>query len=116
MTDQETPLYRILSGLLLFGVAASLALMVAGYALVLAEHVDARHAWLPLWDVIPHALAGDPRGILDLGLVVLFATPTLRVVAAIALFAAERERRYALIATTVLLLLALSVAVALLRH
>ncbi len=113
--DRESLLYRALAHLLFYGVIASLALMVVGYALLAIRHETSRHTWLPLPDVIPHALSGDPRRLLDLGVLALFATPTLRVVAAIALFAAERQRRYVVISTLVLLLLGVSVAVALLK-
>ena len=73
-------------------------------------------AWLPLGKIIPRALAGDARGILDLGVLALLITPTLRVIASIVLFAADRRPRYALIATGVLLLLALSFTIAVLRQ
>ena len=114
--DTESLLYRALARLLFYGVIASLALMAFGYTLLAIRHQTNRPAWLPLPDVIPHALSGDARGILDLGVLMLFATPTLRVAAAIALFAAERQRRYVLISTVVLLLLGVSVAVALLKQ
>lgn len=116
MIESPTPLYRVLSGLLLSGAVLSVALMALGYALLLARHGAVDSAWMPLGAVVPHALAGDPRGILDVGVLVLLATPTLRVVTSISIFTAERQRRYALLATAVLLLLALSFTLALLRH
>ena len=95
MTDNG--LYRVMARLLSVGVALSIILMALGFLLLAAQHKTGRDAWLPLGAVVPHALAGDPAGILDLGVLALFATPTLRVVA---------------ISTVVLLLLALSVAAA----
>ncbi len=110
-TGADSTLYRVMARLLSVGVALSIALMALGFLLLAARHELGRATWLPLGSVVPHMLVGDPAGILDLGVLVLFATPALRVVAAIGLFAAERQRRYVLISTVVLLLLALSVAV-----
>jgi len=110
MTDSA--LYRVLARLLSVGVALSILLMALGFLLLAARHEFGRHTWLPLARVVPAALGGDPAGILDLGVLTLFATPALRVVAAIGLFAAERQPRYVLISTAVLLLLAVSVIVA----
>ncbi len=111
-TGADSTLYRVMARLLSVGVTLSIALMALGFLLLAARH-ELRHGTvpLPLGSVVPRTLAGDPAGILDLGVLVLFATPALRVVAAIGLFAAERQRRYVVISTVVLLLLALSVAV-----
>ncbi len=114
-TPTSPALYLILSRLLLAGVMVSLALMCVGYALLEIRH-DAGRAWLPLGQIVPRALAGDARGLLDLGVLVLLATPTLRVAAAIILVARERRGRDALIEAAVLCLLALSLALALLRQ
>lgn len=122
----DSALYGFLSRLLIVGVGLSLALMAAGVLLLAARHVPlavpqvgangqtgrGSGTWLPLADVAPRALAGDPNGILDLGVLMLFATPTLRVVAAIVVFAADREYRYVAISCAILALLALSLIVA----
>ncbi len=110
-TGADSILYRVMARLLSVGVTLSIALMALGFLLLAARHELERVTWLPLARVVPRVLAGDPAGILDLGVLVLFATPALRVVAAIGLFAAERQRRYVVISIVVLLLLALSVAV-----
>jgi len=110
-TGADSILYRVMARLLSVGVTLSIALMALGFLLLAARHELGRATWLPLARVVPRTLAGAPAGILDLGVLVLFATPALRVVAAIGLFAAERQRRYVVISTVVLLLLALSVAV-----
>ncbi len=110
MTDSS--LYRVMARLLSVGVLLSIILMGLGFLLLAARHELGHDTWLPLARIVPRALAGDPAGILDLGVLVLFATPALRVVAAIGLFAAERQPRYVAISVAVLLLLALSVAAA----
>ncbi len=61
---------------------------------------------------IPGQLARlDPAAILWLGLLIVIATPPLRVAAALAGFAARGERRMVLVASVVLALIAVGVAV-----
>jgi uncharacterized membrane protein len=107
--------YPGLAYLLLGGVVLSLVLMGTGYGLLAARKQLGHDAWLPLGSIVPQAMSGDPRGFLDLGVLVLLVTPTLRVVASIMLFAAERQTRRALLEVGVLVLLAASMGIALLR-
>jgi uncharacterized membrane protein len=57
--------------------------------------------------VVRDALGGKPYAIIELGLLVLIATPALRVALSVGFFAAERDRFY-----TILTLLVLAVLVA----
>lgn len=65
--------------------------------------------------VFPHTLAdvwsglliGQPQSVIALGLLLLLATPVVRVVASIVAFALEHDRRYVVITTVVLLVLLL---------
>jgi uncharacterized membrane protein len=107
--------YPGLAYLLLGGVVLSLALMCTGYGLLAARKQLGHDAWLPLSAIVPRTMSGDPRGILDLGVLVLLATPTLRVMASIVLFAAAGQTRRALVESGVLVLLAASLGIALLR-
>lgn len=53
-----------------------------------------------------HAVAHlEPAGIIQLGLILLIATPVLRVIFCIAGFALQRDKLYVAISTTVLLIL-----------
>ncbi len=52
--------------------------------------------------------AGDPAGIIQLGILLLIATPVARVVFAIVGFAIERDRLYMLVSITVLAVLMFS--------
>jgi uncharacterized membrane protein len=51
------------------------------------------------------ALAGDPRATIQLGLVLLIATPVARVALTLIAFAIQRDRLYVLLTTVVLALL-----------
>ncbi len=57
-------------------------------------------------------IAGDRTAILDLGLLLLMLTPVLRVTILAIGWLTARQTRFALVALTVLLLLALSFAIA----
>ena len=51
------------------------------------------------------ALHGDPRAVVQLGLVLLIATPVARVALTLAAFAAQRDRMYVAMTALVLILL-----------
>jgi uncharacterized membrane protein len=63
-----------------------------------------------LGGIIRSALQGDGRGLIQLGLVVLIATPVLRVAGSLAAFILLRDRTYVVLTSVVLLLLASSFA------
>lgn len=114
----------LISRLLRTGVLASLALIVAGTALTFLHHpaylsdraaldgLTGPQASFP--HTIPTVMAGvaDLRGqaIVALGLLVLIATPVLRVAVSIATFAYQRDRTFVAVTTAVLFLLLLSFA------
>lgn len=89
---------RWISGILRAGLVVSLALMLGAIAWALAE---GRSLEAPR--VRPFDLAGarGPDALALLGVVVLAATPAVRVGALIVLWTRERDRRFALVAATV---------------
>jgi len=114
----------LISWLLRTGVAVSAALVVVGMTLVFTHHPayrSSRDALQTLTDVhaeYPHTLRavvssaahGHGQGIAMLGLLLLIATPVLRVAVSIGLFVREHDATFVAITTTVLLLLLLSFA------
>lgn len=108
----DARLERALGGLLRAGVWISAAVVLAGAAIELAGHAgaapryhvfrgepsDLRH--LP--GIVRQALALDGRGVIQLGLVLLLATPIARVVFSLAGFALGRDRTY-VVATLIVL-------------
>lgn len=112
----------IIGNLLRFGVIISSTIILVGclllfaenntgyYALTTAEELFVRHnkflvGFVPL---IQGIIAGKPFAIIDLGLIVLLATPILRVAVSIFLFAAER--RYILVGITAAVLVILIIS------
>jgi uncharacterized membrane protein len=115
-TDQELDVS--VAGMLRFGVTLSALVVLAGGLLFL------RHPWSAIPDY-SHFRAGDsslrtisgivrgsvrlsPRSIIQLGLILLIATPVARVAFCVVGFARQRSRLYVLISLTVLIILLFS--------
>ncbi len=115
-TAQHDPrMQAIVGNLLRIGVLVAAAVVLAGGVLYLARHggevPDYREfrgqpAYLrSLIGIAGGALALNPRGVVQLGLLLLIATPIARVAFSAVLFAFERDRTYVLITLLVLALL-----------
>lgn len=95
--------------LLIIGLTAAAVLMVAGVLLGLFTGQGLPDAMVPLSDLLAELGRFNPAAFLSLGLLVLIATPILRVAGSILGFALERDWRYALITTVVLVIVLLSI-------
>lgn len=114
----------LISGLLRTGVLASLVLVLVGTVLTFAHHTEylttrsELHPLISKGATFPHTLPDIVDGVFRLdgpsvvaaGLLVLVATPVLRVAISIAAFAYQRDRTFVVITTAVLLLLLSSFA------
>lgn len=116
----------VVSTLLRYGVLISLALVVCGVILMFAtgstgygQGLDLRGlvgaegmagaAWpRTIGGVVAGAVAGRPYALILLGLLLLIATPVMRVVVSILLFLVERDYTYVAITLFVLAVLVLS--------
>jgi uncharacterized membrane protein len=106
---------RIMGRLLQAGVLLAAAVVLLGGAMVLFAHGGERSNYRvfvakPLALRHPAALLGgiahgDPAAIIDLGILLLVATPIARVIFAVVGFAIERDRLYVAISLTVLAVL-----------
>jgi len=114
----------IISNLLKYGVIVSTALVLLGLAIVVARPPQAfpssvaalvssnyGRPTLSLTALLSGVSTGSPLFVLQLGLLVLLATPVLRVIASVVLFAAERDRTYVAITLVVFGILLLSIIV-----
>lgn len=116
-----------MSWVLRIGVVLSVALVAAGLALTFVQHPNyaSLHAGVRYQQLtgphsrFPHDLhqltaavaAGSGQGIVVLGLVVLLATPVVRVAVGVVGFALERDRWMTLATAFVLVVLLLSILV-----
>lgn len=106
------------SWILRAGLYLAAALVLAGGALYLARHgaetphyrvFEGEPAELTSVDAIARdALAGSAQGVIQLGLLVLLATPVARVAFSVVAFALERDRLYVGVTLLVLAVLAYS--------
>lgn len=101
------------------GVTISVAVMLLGLVLTFAHHHDYFHSRPALGEltnsreVFANTTGAVLRGVRELrgqsiamlGILLLIATPVVRVAISVALFAAQRDRRYVLITAVVLALL-----------
>jgi uncharacterized membrane protein len=109
---------RLLAYLLQAGVLLATLLVLAGGVVYLLRHGGttphySRFAGEPeelsnVGGIIRSALTGEGRGLIQLGLLVLVATPVLRVAGSLVAFALLRDRTYVVLTSIVLVLLAVS--------
>ena len=105
----------VIARLLRAGIALSAAVVLFGVVLYLARHGGERVDFgffhgeparsRRLWDIVRDAGALHGRGVLQLGVVLLIATPVLRVAFSVAAFIAERDWMYVVFTAIVLGLL-----------
>ncbi len=117
-TEHEVEL--LLGRLLQVGVALSAAVVLAGGAVYLTRHGGARPHYgrfvgepaelRSVTGILHAAAAARGRAIIQLGLLLLIATPVARVAFSLVAFLRERDRAYVLITSFVLALLLVSLA------
>jgi uncharacterized membrane protein len=113
-TAPAADLERSIARLLTIGTYASVALLVVGVVLMLASGIGPRSGG-PAFDpttLVPDLLALRPAGFLWLGLVVVVATPAARVLASLVGYVRRGERSMTIVAALILVVIALSVALA----
>jgi uncharacterized membrane protein len=109
---------RVVGNLLRIGVLVAAAVAVAGGIVVLAQH-GMRQAdygtfagetaeFTSIGGVVRGVLALDSRAVVQLGLVLLIATPIARVVFSLVAFLLQRDRLYVVITSVVLAVLVFS--------
>jgi uncharacterized membrane protein len=111
---------RLLARLLQAGVLLSTVLVVAGGIVFLLHHGTSTPQYIHfagepaelsnVRGIVHSASRGDGRGLIQLGLLVLIATPVLRVAGSLLAFVALKDRTYVVLTSVVLLLLASSLA------
>ncbi len=122
MDSKESEFSTVIGLVLRYGVVISFVIVVIGsvllflegqtgyYALGTAEQLFDRHNHflIGLMPLIQGVVAAKPYAIIDLGLIVLLATPIARVFISVFLFLDERRYTFILITVTVLCLLLFS--------
>ncbi len=101
---------RVIVNILRFGSTVSVFLMLTGLFLFLArEYSIQEYRNMGIRQAAAGALALEPVALMTLGILVLLLTPLFRVVGALFSFLlVEKDRKYALVALGVLIMLSLS--------
>jgi len=92
-----------------YGMIISLAVLLLGLTMYVLDPSGHEEMDLSLGEIVEGILGGNPIAIIDLGIVLLIATPLSRVVTAAAVFLVYREGRYVLLSLLVLAMLFLAV-------
>lgn len=106
---QQKDLDQVIHQLLVIGLVISVSFMLVGLVLDLTMHRVIPTAIPQISEIFSRALALRPSGFLSLGLLVLMATPIVRVIGSFIAFIYERDWRYAGITFLVLIIVTLSV-------
>jgi uncharacterized membrane protein len=111
----ELRMERLVGRLLQVGVLLAAAVVLVGGAMLLVQFGSARAAFSvfqgepehlrSLFGIWHAAIAGDSRGIVQLGLVLLILTPVARVALTLVAFALQRDRVFVAITAVVLAVL-----------
>jgi len=117
MTDVR--LEKMVAWLLRSGVMLAAAVVLGGGICYVLAHAGEQQPtnfhgepaqYRNLSGIVSAALSGDCAGIIQLGLLLLIATPVVRVALSLAGFALERDRTYTIVTALVLAILVLSLA------
>lgn len=111
MTDERdhTRTDRWIHLVLRWGMILSMSVMLLGLALFALSPTGHQEVDLSLGEMVDGVLEGNPIAIIDLGIIMLIATPLTRVLTTLAIFIVGREPRFIL--ASLLVLAVISVAV-----
>lgn len=101
-TEAQIRFDESLHKLLLIGLYLSVTLILFGLGLALFTHQTISDKVFPLQSLVSGALAMNASSFLSLGLLVLIATPIIRVVTSFISFLVEKDWRFAAITLVVL--------------
>lgn len=106
---QQRDLNQVVHAVLIVGLVLSTALMLIGLGLSLLTERKLPETVPEVGEVVRQVVALRPSGFLALGLLVLIATPILRVIGSIGVFLYERDWRFAGISTLVFIIMLTSI-------
>jgi uncharacterized membrane protein len=104
-----SPIERTIHWTLLVGLALSVVLMAVGVLLGAMNGAGLPRGAVSLGSLRAELLAGSPAAYLSLGLIVLIATPFVRVAGSLVVFARQRDARFVLVTAVVLAVMCASV-------
>jgi uncharacterized membrane protein len=109
--NNRRDLNQVILRMLILGLILSATVLLAGLVLSAIAHQPVPSKALSFKQVLGGLRTGSPAGLFSLGILLLIATPVLRVVGSLFEFIATRDWRYVFVASLVLLILATSALV-----
>ncbi len=103
------PVERMVSRVLGVGIALAVVFMLVGVVLGVVSGDGLPQRVVVFGDLLSGLGELDPAAYLSLGLLVLIATPFVRVIGSIVVFALTHDRRYVLVTAAVLVVMCLGV-------
>jgi uncharacterized membrane protein len=107
--EARRELNRVVHRMLILGLVLSTAVLFVGLALSAISHHRLPTKVLEFQEIFRGLKAGSPPSFLSLGILLLIATPVLRVFGSLAEFIGKKDWRFAVITSVVLIILAISV-------
>jgi|ADurb_Met_03_Slu_FD_contig_31_1853795_length_1198_multi_5_in_0_out_0_2 uncharacterized membrane protein len=92
-----------------WGMTVSMAVLLIGLLLFALDPGGHDEADMGFGDIAQGIAAGNPIAVIDLGIILLIATPLTRVLTTLAIFIADREPRFILVSMLVLGIIALAI-------
>jgi len=110
LIDTQATLNRRVRQALVIGMWSSMILLCVGL-LWYAVAPSGSEVTLGPVEAVEAVLEGDPIGLIDLGILLLIATPLLRILTTMAIFAQGREWRFTLVSLAVLVVIIFAILV-----
>ena len=112
--NSQPAINRTASTMLTWGFIVSAALVVIGLLLTLARGDELHTSLEGISELLDEVANGRGAGVVGLGILAMVATPIAATIAVIVTCARIGDRRYALVTTAVLVILAVSAAISML--
>jgi uncharacterized membrane protein len=110
VADENQPLNRQIRFVLLTGMVLSLSMMAIGLLWNMISPSSTNVTMGP-WQAVQAMLNGDPIGLIDLGIMLLIATPLIRILVALATFIKGKEWKFVAVSLIVLLVITMAILV-----
>jgi uncharacterized membrane protein len=108
---QHTRIDRWVRRALVAGMVLSVTVMLIGLLLFALSPTGHEEVDLSLMEIATGIMQGNPIAVIDLGILLLIATPLTRVLTALAVFVVDREVRFVLVSLLVLAVIAFAILI-----
>ena len=102
ITEEQEAFNQVVHNLLIIGLTASVVLILTGLIITLVGQQPVPHSMTPPGDIVAQIIHLEAAGYFTLGLLVLIATPVMRVILSAVTFVIEKDWRFTAITLFVL--------------